>query len=95
MPCSCDGYELPTEKVIAASRALLVIEELRGNPSPPWRWQSPPMLMHYKEDQDVAVAKACKMIKKVDVTQCSLELQIWWRDHQEADRKREANANAT
>lgn len=30
----------------------------------------------------------CEWCQKNDVTEKSLELQIWWRDHQKADRKR-------
>jgi len=32
----------------------------------------------------------CLWCKAHDVTKQSLELQIWWRDHQAADAKREA-----
>lgn len=44
-----------------------------------------------QNDRDKLVATLCsrlQKIKKVDVTKYSLELQIWWRDHQEADQKR-------
>ena len=43
---------------------------------------------------DTDTAALCAYCQKHDVTQMSLELQIWWRDHQKADkakaRKREA-----
>lgn len=38
---------------------------------------------------DKNTAKLCKFCKKNDVSGFSLELQIWWRDHQAADVKRE------
>lgn len=31
-------------------------------------------------------AMLCKFCENNDVTQYSLELQVWWRDHQEADK---------
>jgi len=30
----------------------------------------------------------CSKLKSTDVTKFSLELQIWWRDHQKVDKKR-------
>lgn len=44
-----------------------------------------------KIDRDKLVSTLCsklKKIKKDDITKYSLELQMWWRDHQEADKKR-------
>jgi hypothetical protein len=35
------------------------------------------------------IAELCNWCKNNDVSKQSLELQIWWRDHQQADRKRE------
>ncbi len=37
-----------------------------------------------KED----VVKLCNACQKVDIKNYSLELQIWWRDHQKADEQR-------
>lgn len=37
---------------------------------------------------DKDVSKLCSICQKIDVSKYSLELQIWWRDHQEADKKR-------
>ena len=34
------------------------------------------------------VAMLCEACQKVDVKKYSLELQIWWRDHQKADKER-------
>lgn len=44
-----------------------------------------------KKDRDKLVSTLCsrlKNTKKVNVTKYSLELQMWWRDHKEADKKR-------
>lgn len=37
---------------------------------------------------DKATANLCKRLTGLDVSSCSLELQIWWRDHQEGDKRR-------
>lgn len=37
---------------------------------------------------DKDTAKLCKLCQKTKIKEKSLELQIWWRDHQEADKKR-------
>lgn len=34
------------------------------------------------------VSKLCSKLQKADVSAYSLEMQIWWRDHQKADKKR-------
>jgi hypothetical protein len=39
-------------------------------------------------DGDAMVAELCSKLRKVDVTDFSLEMQIWWRDHLAADRER-------
>ena len=40
-----------------------------------------------KEVNDLT-AHLCKRMSNTCEGRCSLELQIWWRDHQESDRKR-------
>lgn len=40
--------------------------------------------LHFK------VKSLCKKLQKTDVTKFSLEMQMWWRDHQAADKKRVA-----
>jgi len=48
-----------------------------------------------KKRTDEATANLCSRLKKIpDVSKYSLELQTWWRDHQAADRKREAKEKA-
>lgn len=34
------------------------------------------------------VKELCSKLQKVDVTKYSLEMQMWWRDHQKADKER-------
>jgi len=39
---------------------------------------------------DRDTAELCSWCRENDVQEQSLELQIWWRDHQKHDAKREA-----
>lgn len=41
-----------------------------------------------KKYLDKLTSELCSKLKTTDVTKYSLELQMWWRDHQEADRNR-------
>jgi hypothetical protein len=34
------------------------------------------------------VSLLCEMLEGLDVTKFSLEMQMWWRDHQAADKAR-------
>lgn len=42
-----------------------------------------------EETVDEDTAKLCEFCKNNDVTKYSLELQIWWRDHQKMDQQKE------
>jgi len=42
-----------------------------------------------KKTADKWVAELCQRCQMLDLTKFSLELQIWWRDHQEVDQARE------
>ena len=37
---------------------------------------------------DKKTKELCSKLQNIDATKYSLELQIWWRDHKEADKKR-------
>lgn len=41
-----------------------------------------------QDRRDAAAAELCALCKSIDVTKYSLELQIWWRDHQKWDKER-------
>jgi phage-related minor tail protein len=41
-----------------------------------------------KELGDSLTDKLCTILRQTDVSKYSLEMQIWWRDHQIADKKR-------
>lgn len=41
-----------------------------------------------KEMLDFYTEELCSLLQKIDVSTLSLEAQIWWRDHQIADKER-------
>ena len=41
-----------------------------------------------KSHLDEKTAELCKKLQGLDVSKYSLELQLWWRDHQRADKAR-------
>lgn len=90
MPCNCDGYE-PEVIDVTAHQALCVLRELGGGDLKPKDWH-PHSRSPDRGQADEIVAEACRRLRGVDVTKYSLELQMWWRDHQEADKRREAQA---
>jgi len=87
MPCSCEGYE-PSRRDIEAHKAWCVKRELDGVQLTPSDWVVKSNAF-YAGDKDKLVAEVCRRLQEVDVTKYSLELQMWWRDHQEADRRRQ------
>jgi hypothetical protein len=42
-----------------------------------------------KRHLDDKVIELCSLLKGVEIERYSLEMQIWWRDHQRADEERE------
>lgn len=92
MPCNCDYME-PTRLEVELSNVAALLEELAGFSD--WkrhynRGSHPRVYNKHltKAEQDSLVAGLCAELHKVDVTKYSLEMQIWWRDHQAADAKR-------
>lgn len=100
MPCNSD-YLNANSLEIELSRVLLLLKELEtGKPvdTKSSDWQGYMKEAYNKGNTraraDKAVASLCEQLKKVDVTKYSLEMQTWWRDHQAADREREAAEEA-
>jgi hypothetical protein len=94
MPCNCDHLEASGREMALSQIACLLdelntgvppLEQAEGN----WRGYHPAI---YNKggmvDAGGMTADLCQRLQEVDVTQYSLEMQIWWRDHQIADRKR-------
>ncbi len=90
MPCYA-GYMEPEQRELNASRVYCLLDELDGKPWKESHWNGyHPNAYCRKFDLDALVASLCARLKNVDVTKHSLEMQIWWRDHQRADAEREA-----
>ena len=80
MGCRSD-YLAPTAREIESSRLIKLLKEcgLYGNDAP-----------YYGETDkvDAHTKSLCEFCQVNDVSNYSLELQLWWRDHKIADEKR-------
>ena len=94
MPCRSDEQE-PNRIERKLSAVLCFLDELDG------KSYTTSDLSGYRKDVycrnpsldklDFKTAELCGRLSKMTqnkITQCSLELQIWWRDHQALDKKR-------
>ena len=96
MPCNCD-YMNPTGLEREISRVYCLLEEIEtGKPvdtkSGNWDGYHPSVYGQPvgRKQGDEAVARLCGILRKTrNIKKYSLEMQMWWRDHQEADRARE------
>jgi len=71
------------------SRVACLLDELNGMKYSRQHWEGYHPLVYGKPfDADTMVSRLCERLQSVDVTKYSLEMQIWWRDHQAADKKR-------
>lgn len=93
MPCNSDYME-PNAYEKNMSMVMCLLDELAGK-SDPHRgingYHSEvygTSNVHDKKWRDTKVAELCSACHSVNVIDYSLELQMWWRDHQKADQKR-------
>lgn len=94
MPCNSE-YLNATDLEVEISRVQCLLKEIRtGRPVDPtsseWDGYHPDVYNRIdRAKADDVVGRLCTLLSKVpDITKYSLEMQIWWRDHQAADRKR-------
>lgn len=101
MPCNSD-YMNATLSEKNLSRVRCLLDEVKtGKPVDPNSsdWQGYRKGV-YNESHDHTVLnrevrKLCKLLSEIsDTSKYSLELQMWWRDHQAADKKRLAKEKA-
>jgi hypothetical protein len=82
----------PNYREVALSQVLTLLDELYHDPFNKTHFEGyhPDVYSRVvsKETGDRWVAKLCAKLQTVDVTKYSLELQMWWRDHQQADADR-------
>lgn len=99
MPCNSD-HLAPSSLEIEVSRLYILLDELagKGEPNPRSdRWHGCDKRAYnvgrekLRELADELTARLCEKVKKVDMKKCSLELQVWARDHARADAKKRAS----
>lgn len=89
MPCD-SRYMKATTKEVELSRVACLLDELDGKSIDKGNWGGyhPAVYNNPKVDGDAMVSELCSRLQAVDVTKFSLEMQMWWRDHQAADKER-------
>lgn len=93
MPCD-SSYMEPNDFEINLSRVYQLLDELDGIQLPKNYGTGNDKRVYMRnlpnEILDVKTRELCTRLKhEPDVTKYSLEMQIWWRDHQKADLERE------
>lgn len=88
MPCNSSYLEASgAERWL--SQVACLLDELDGKPINRNHWDGyHPRVYSQRVDGDKMVAQLCNRLQAVDVRDYSLEMQIWWRDHQAADKAR-------
>ena len=90
MPCE-SGYLNANGYEIRMSQAACLLDELDGKPINQSHWAGYHPRVYCRAsivEGDKIVKELCDRLQKLDVTKHSLEMQIWWRDHQKSDRER-------
>lgn len=92
MPCNSDYLEA-NGKEIELSRVACLLDELDGKPLNQDHWRGYHPAAYNKAGigttiGDAMVQELCSRLQAIDVTKYSLEMQMWWRDHQAADKAR-------
>lgn len=89
MPCRSDYLE-PNEVEIESSKVLALLDELITGKLPDYFGNG----MYHKvysnftqKDLDEKTKLLCNKLQKIEVNKYSLEMQLWWRDHQKADKR--------
>lgn len=92
MPCRTDYMEANAVEV-ELSRVLCLLGELRGEPFTRewWNGYHPQAYGNGRQRRvDMFAAQLCRKLQYMPasaITAQSLELQLWWRDHQAADMR--------
>jgi LPS O-antigen subunit length determinant protein (WzzB/FepE family) len=88
----CDGeYLNADQREIELSRMFCLLEELDGKEEIDknhWSGYHPRAYGNRSESLNSVASLLCERLRGIDVSRYSLELQMWWRDHKIADRKR-------
>lgn len=91
MPCNSDYME-PNQHEINLSIVYGLLDELETGKLPTNFGDGFDKRVYNKglskEHLDQKTEELCSKLQQTDVTKYSLEMQIWWRDHQKADAER-------
>lgn len=91
MPCRNEETQ-PSKRWLESSHVACLMDEVHtGQGLNQKHWDNGhPEATENKERADWLTQQLCKHLQtsNIDITKCSLELQLWWRDHQRADQKR-------
>ena len=90
MPCNSD-YMNATNNEVNLSIVFGLLDELQTGilPKDFGNGYDKRAYCHYEDELlDVKTEELCNHLQGIDVSGYSLEMQMWWRDHQKADKKR-------
>lgn len=84
-------YLKPNSMELKTSKVACLLDELNGTPinDSHWRGMHPHVYnICTNELYDKLLAELVDKLQTLDVSKYSLEMQIWWRDYQTADKER-------
>lgn len=87
MACNSDHMN-PMPRELKLSKIECLLDELEGQKIISMHWQGYHPRVYNTGCSVDNTDKLCRLLKTVDVSKYSLEMQMWWRDHQEADQAR-------
>jgi hypothetical protein len=91
MPCNSDYLE-PNQSEIHLAKIEALLEELQTGKLPKWYGNGGHYSVYNQASDErlhlSTVALCAKLQDVPDIKVYSLEMQLWWREHQEADAKR-------
>ena len=91
MPCNSD-YLNPNDQEIEYSKVLALLVEVETGKLPPSYGDGFFVECYNRTTKkllDEAVEMLCNKCQEIkDIENYSLEMQMWWRDHQKADKER-------
>jgi len=84
----------PTSWEVENSKVLALLEELKTNELPEWYGNGSNSKVYGATDQKILdknteeLCSALQTKSDKEISKMSLEMQLWWRDHKAADKKR-------
>lgn len=90
MPCNSD-YMAASRYEEQISRVACLLDELASKPVQRSWWSGYHPRVYGKITRALGeqlVQELCTSLQSLDVSKYSLEMQIWWRDHQAAEKER-------